>query len=1255
MKKTRFISILFAALLSVCSCVHDGGEVTGIPVAENPAPKVPINFSITLPNDGPKTKAMGYDPEVRNVVVVVFGDSGYFNEWVPAEATTEMASENGTTYNLAVKLTMSASRLRLHVIANCPSDILNNPPITGVSTQDTEEQIMSKILSHIGNEYTITDSETSTSTTYNIEDGYWQKIYLPYGVEAEVEENGNGEVVYKTDEFGNIQPTQLTLDQFRWISPIPLVRNFCRVKLIFSPSVEAGWDITHIGLVNAPKDGTIAPILSSPYKVDIWGSRLNVTYTGVTDDSDGTAVAYPVANDNVALDSDETGLHRQGHELLNTDGTDQLLSTQVGTFYDELFVTNYQNLPLETTNRWRLLTDAPYNYEGTSPIPMTFAPNPATEADLMTVPKTSLGAIDVANMDFLYLYERPKPRVLDGKAESPTRIIIRAKQKGVEGAKYQYFPLDIVDDEGNNIALLRNHTYYVSLTGIDKDAGKDKISDAITSSGSNVSDDPATQDLNEVSDGISSLAVEYIDRTLTESGTYDLYYRFFPVASSQEQDNASVTIQVGYAGTTAGFQPGTIGSSPVFAGTAANPSVAIDKTGSSPTLWVRSGNGWTEATTDVEKKTAWSKITFTTKDGESGTKFLSATNSTIRVIGTNSENHKSLHRDVLINLSPILDMEVECAQKYIQRGLSVSEDLIIRLPVGLTRSMFPLELKIEVSEKSLTPRDGDNLPAKSGASIIDGKSSFYYIRTVSRQEYEGITAQGDWKPITCKFKTTKQDSASQVYVDNEYFNIAHDSFLNYDKRLFDDLAFSNFRQEGDAAYVTFSYRVDNAHSTGTRVWDNNDNGELTTAQRVMPRYVSFEFTNLSPITTSNTLIQTGFTRKGSSNVYYLYEVPDNNAATYAPSFSFRVVDPSKNFGVKIHTRDLPYDSAQPDFVPNPDLFDEASLSYTSVVAVTGVSISPTSLSMGRGQTQNITANCTPTNATFGYVKWTSSDESVATVDAAGNVTAVGIGTAIITAEALPAGSGIKASCVVTVADNPLTSVSLPATQSVTVGNTVTLTPTYNPANASIQTRTWSSSNTAVATVDENGVVTGKASGTANITLTVTDYNGNTRTSNNCVVTVKRWVTGTYTFAVNNSNYANNNRSFTDSGSGITITLNNNCTGGNNGTNYYKIIGGTSNNSNGTITISSASSSLEGCKLQGAVITYYTQAGTTYNSRDVTSNPGTISNNKTTWTASSTGENRGDSSTVITMARGYNAAGYYPNRITQIVITYGYYD
>jgi glucosylceramidase len=83
-------------------------------------------------------------------------------------------------------------------------------------------------------------------------------------------------------------------------------------------------------------------------------------------------------------------------------------------------------------------------------------------------------------------------------------------------------------------------------------------------------------------------------------------------------------------------------------------------------------------------------------------------------------------------------------------------------------------------------------------------------------------------------------------------------------------------------------------------------------------------------------------------------------------------------------------------VSEADLIVEGSVATSSTVAVTGVSLSPTSANVSVGSTQQLTATVAPANATNKNVSWASSNPSVATVNATGLVTAVASGSATIT-------------------------------------------------------------------------------------------------------------------------------------------------------------------------------------------------------------------------------------------------------------------
>lgn len=84
------------------------------------------------------------------------------------------------------------------------------------------------------------------------------------------------------------------------------------------------------------------------------------------------------------------------------------------------------------------------------------------------------------------------------------------------------------------------------------------------------------------------------------------------------------------------------------------------------------------------------------------------------------------------------------------------------------------------------------------------------------------------------------------------------------------------------------------------------------------------------------------------------------------------------------------------------------------VSVTGVTLNKTTLKLGKGTSETLTATIAPTNATNKKVTWTSSDPAVATVDASGKVTGVAKGTATITVTTED--GGYTATCAVEVAD-----------------------------------------------------------------------------------------------------------------------------------------------------------------------------------------------------------------------------------------------
>lgn len=131
----------------------------------------------------------------------------------------------------------------------------------------------------------------------------------------------------------------------------------------------------------------------------------------------------------------------------------------------------------------------------------------------------------------------------------------------------------------------------------------------------------------------------------------------------------------------------------------------------------------------------------------------------------------------------------------------------------------------------------------------------------------------------------------------------------------------------------------------------------------------------------------------------------------------------------------------------------------------------------------ITAIVLPEDTTDKTVTWTSSNEAVATVDAEGNVTAVAVGEADITASC----GSVRANCKVTVLPILVESLTIdPTAWSGEEGSEFSITATVLPENASDKTLAFESSDSTIATVDDEGNVKVLKEGTCVITVSTVD-------------------------------------------------------------------------------------------------------------------------------------------------------------------------
>lgn len=171
--------------------------------------------------------------------------------------------------------------------------------------------------------------------------------------------------------------------------------------------------------------------------------------------------------------------------------------------------------------------------------------------------------------------------------------------------------------------------------------------------------------------------------------------------------------------------------------------------------------------------------------------------------------------------------------------------------------------------------------------------------------------------------------------------------------------------------------------------------------------------------------------------------------------------------------------------------------------VTKITLSDSAVTISLSKkTYQLSAYVTPENATNKKINWSSTNTKVATVDGNGLVTLVSGGTTTIIATSADDPS-VTAMCTFTV-ETPASSLVLDEkTKTMYVGDTYRLGYVITPTNAANKEVTWSSSNTAVATVDATGLI--KAVGVGQAIITVKTSDGSLTAS--CTITVKQKATG----------------------------------------------------------------------------------------------------------------------------------------------------
>lgn len=146
--------------------------------------------------------------------------------------------------------------------------------------------------------------------------------------------------------------------------------------------------------------------------------------------------------------------------------------------------------------------------------------------------------------------------------------------------------------------------------------------------------------------------------------------------------------------------------------------------------------------------------------------------------------------------------------------------------------------------------------------------------------------------------------------------------------------------------------------------------------------------------------------------------------------------------------------------------------------VEAIDIPETNMLIYLCESTKIPVNLTPEDATYPDVTWNSSDESVISIDEAGVATAVGNGTAIVTASSV---NGLTDSINIKVDEIIAERIEISGNDTVQVGHSTKLKVNYYPKNTSVKTIEWFSSDESILSVDSDGIVHAHQLGTATVT------------------------------------------------------------------------------------------------------------------------------------------------------------------------------
>ena len=401
-----------------------------------------------------------------------------------------------------------------------------------------------------------------------------------------------------------------------------------------------------------------------------------------------------------------------------------------------------------------------------------------------------------------YVYERTH------NDNTPTYIIIKGTWNGDE----TYYKVDIVKKGSANANgtgytpdqyyhILRNFAYNIVIEGVNGEGYDTAEQAAAEAASNNISASVTLQPLANISDGTSRLFVNYTEKILIsgKQNSVDLEFMYLQNANSTGHNNDQVFIINGDGGII-------------------NGDISQKTTGTNTNYWT-----YTIPVTTVDVLSEQTVTVFVPGGLQRTVKYIMIPQA------------YSLVADCWDGGNETVDREDKLIPANMNKKVTVS----VKIPTGLPSSIFPLTFILGSNQHSIYSDAAKNsLPVRSGANVIPGNQtsniSFAFEKELTKEDYDALVRAAGANAATveflCYFKTNKAQSASNIYVYNEYFNLGKTAFTNSEAEVETESTTKSLKitrkSGGGSSNVTNNLTITSSSSNVTiDSYTHNGNGE----------------------------------------------------------------------------------------------------------------------------------------------------------------------------------------------------------------------------------------------------------------------------------------------------------------------------------------------------------------------------------------------------------------------------------------------